>query len=83
MRWDYGRGKGAFYVKHMSRADRYAGRRMAADGRMRLRIAITALPRSPQTSAAHLVYLAGMLAGAAEWQAAAQARRAGRRSPPD
>jgi GT2 family glycosyltransferase len=83
MRWDYGRGKGAFYAKHMSRQDRYARRRMAADARKRLRIVLTSLPRSPQTAAAHGVYLAGMLAGAVEWQAGEQARRADRRSPPD
>lgn len=83
MRWDYGRGKGAFYAKHMDRSDRYARRRMAADARKRVRIAITALPRSPQTSAAHAVYLAGLLAGAVEWQAGEQARGVYRRSPPD
>lgn len=83
MRWDYGRGKGAFYVKHMSRSDRYARRRMAADARTRIRVAATALLRSPPTSAAHLVYLAGMIAGAVEWQAAEQARDADRDSLPD
>ena len=69
MRWDYGRGKGAFYVKHMRRSDPYALHRMRADARRRLCLALAALPRSPQTAAAHAVYLGGMLTGAFEWRA--------------
>ena len=69
MRWDYGRGKGAFYVKHMRRTDPWARRRMSADARLRVRSALAALPRSPTTAAGHAVYLAGMLVGAAEWRA--------------
>ena len=68
MRWDYGRGKGAFYAKHMTRRDRHTLRRMRADASSRVRGALVALPRSPTTSAAHAVYLAGMLAGAVEWR---------------
>jgi GT2 family glycosyltransferase len=69
MRWDYGRGKGAFYVKHMRRTDPWARRRMRADAWLRVRSAVVALPRSPSTAAGHAVYLAGMLVGAAEWRA--------------
>ncbi|MDX6676920.1 MAG: hypothetical protein QOE31_972 [Solirubrobacteraceae bacterium] len=68
MRWDYGRGKGAFYAKHMSRADRYALRRMRADARRRVRSAVVALPRSPATALAQILYLGGMLSGAAQWR---------------
>ena len=68
MRWDYGRGKGAFYVKHMRRHDRYTRARMGADIRRRTRIALSALPGDPQTAAAHGVYLAGLLMGALEWR---------------
>lgn len=72
LRWDYGRGKGAFYAKHMRRGDAYARRRMARDAAARMRRAGAALassPRSPRTAAAQVVYLAGLLAGAAEWRA--------------
>ncbi|HEV2786736.1 MAG TPA: glycosyltransferase, partial [Solirubrobacteraceae bacterium] len=83
MRWDYGRGKGAFYVKHMRRGDAYTRARMRADARRRVRLALAALPRSPQTAGAQSVYLAGMIAGAVEWQVREQAGRARRRAPPD
>lgn len=67
MRWDYGRGKGAFYVKHMRRADPWARRRMSADAWARLRAVRGALPRAPGHAAGQAVYLAGMVAGAIEW----------------
>lgn len=68
MRWDYGRGKGAFYVKHMRRGDRYTLRRMGADARARSRMIARALPREPRTALAHAAYLAGLLSGAIGWR---------------
>jgi GT2 family glycosyltransferase len=67
MRWTYGRGKGAFYAKHMRRGDRYALARMRADTRARVRAVRRGLPRAPAVAAGHVLYLAGMLSGAAEW----------------
>ena len=81
MRWDYGRGKGAFYVKHMSRADPWARRRMTADAGMRLRAMLCAAPRDPGRAAGHAIYLAGMLAGAAEWRLGGSASTRIRRWP--
>jgi glycosyltransferase involved in cell wall biosynthesis len=66
-RWQYGRGKGAFYAKHLSRSDRYMLDRMREDSRRRVRRALAEARASPRTTAAELVYLAGMLSGAAEW----------------
>jgi GT2 family glycosyltransferase len=67
MRWSYGRGKGAFYAKHMRRSDPYARGRLLADARTRIVAAGRGLPRSPGAAAGQLLHLAGMLAGAAEW----------------
>jgi GT2 family glycosyltransferase len=67
MRWNYGRGKGAFYAKHMSRSDRYMLRRLLADTRTRIRLGLGNLRSSPATSASQAVYLAGMLSGVLEW----------------
>ena len=81
MRWDYGRGKGAFYVKHGGRGDRHTLRRMAADARARARAVLAALPGETETAAAEAVYLAGMLAGAVEWRLRERERPTGNRSP--
>ncbi|MEA2221550.1 MAG: hypothetical protein QOJ35_4176 [Solirubrobacteraceae bacterium] len=67
MRWTYGRGKGAFYAKHVRRDDGYALARMRADTRARLGAVRRGLPRAPTVAAGHVLYLAGMLSGAAEW----------------
>jgi len=69
VRWDYGRGKGALYVKHMSRTDSLMARRLRADVRARVSLIVRNLVRSPATSAVQSVYLAGVLAGALEWSA--------------
>ena len=81
MRWHYGRGKGAFYAKHMSRSDRYTLRRMRADVHMRVRVILAALPRAPGTAAGHAVYLTGMLSGAVEWHVRERRRPRRPRSP--
>ncbi|MDQ3851054.1 MAG: glycosyltransferase, partial [Actinomycetota bacterium] len=67
MRWDYGRGKGAFYAKHMRSSDGYMLARMRSDARVRGRRAVGSLRASPATSLGQLVYLAGMISGATEW----------------
>lgn len=75
MRWDYGRGKGAFYMKHLRRSDPYARRRLTADVGRRLRLVGGAIPHRPRTAAAHGLYLAGLVAGAVEWRARERRRR--------
>jgi GT2 family glycosyltransferase len=76
MRWTYGRGKGAFYAKHIRRSDPYALARLRADARARIGAAHRGLPRSPSASAGHLLYLAGMLTAAAQWLVWERRRRA-------
>lgn len=67
LRWRYGRGKGAFYAKHAGLSERHVLRRAARDVAARLRRALGALARSPRTSVAELVSVAGMLSGALDW----------------
>ena len=67
MRWTYGRGKGAFYAKHLRRSDSYALERLRADAGGRLAAMARALPRAPGSAAGHALYLAGLLSGAGEW----------------
>lgn len=69
LRWHYGRGKGAFYAKHVALGDRHLRRRAAADVRRRLGRALTGLAGAPRVTATELVSLAGMLSGAVEWLA--------------
>lgn len=61
----YGRGKGAFYAKHIG--DPHIRRRLRADAATRLRRAGAALFRSPRRTAAELLSLAGIASGALEW----------------
>jgi GT2 family glycosyltransferase len=67
LRWDYGRGKGAFYAKHAGLRDRWILRRATEDAGRRLRRAFASLLRAPKESAGELIYLAGVLSGSLEW----------------
>jgi GT2 family glycosyltransferase len=67
LRWTYGRGKGAFYAKHVTRSDPYIRRRLESEVAMRVLRSISSLRASPATSAAQLVSLAGIIVGALEW----------------
>jgi glycosyltransferase involved in cell wall biosynthesis len=67
LRWAYGRGKGAFYAKHLQLRDRWIARRLARDLARRAKRALTALPRAPRTTAAELFTIAAILAGVGEW----------------
>jgi GT2 family glycosyltransferase len=67
LRWQYGRGKGAFYAKHIGLGDRHVRRRAAAEVGGRLRRAVAAAIRSPRTTVAELLSLSGMLSGALGW----------------
>jgi len=67
LRWNYGRGKGAFYAKHVRRGDAFMLRRLTADLRRRALRALRALPRSPRSAAAEGVSMAAVLAGMLGW----------------
>ena len=67
LRWRYGRGKGAFYAKHLRRSDAFMWRRLATDLGSRARRAGAALPRRPRTVVGEAVSVAGILSGALSW----------------
>jgi GT2 family glycosyltransferase len=67
LRWRYGRGKGAFYAKHLHLSDRFMWRRLAADIGTRARRAAAAVPRRPRTVVGEAVSVAGILSGALSW----------------
>lgn len=67
LRWGYGRGKGAFYAKHIGLGDRHVLRRAITDVGRRLRRAFVGIVQSPRTTAAELISLAGMASGALDW----------------
>jgi GT2 family glycosyltransferase len=67
LRWRYGRGKGAFYAKHLRLSDRFMWRRLAADIGSRARRAGAAVPRRPRTVVGEAVSVGGILSGALSW----------------
>lgn len=67
LRWNYGRGKGAFYAKHARLRNTYTVRRFGSEVARRLGRAARANIRSPRTTAKELLSLAGIAAGAVEW----------------
>lgn len=75
LRWDYGRGQGAYFVKHASRRDAYMWQRMRRDVWRHVRRAPRRLVREPRAGLADLVYSMGVLAGAAQWSLVSRCRR--------
>lgn len=67
LRWAYGRGQGAYYVKYWSRRDPYMLRRMAWDVGRHLKRAPRRLLVSPRAAVADVVYSLAVLTGAAQW----------------
>ena len=67
LRWSYGRGQGAYFIKHVSRHDPYMWRRLARDVLRHLKRAPRRLVRNPQDGAADIVYSLAVLTGAAQW----------------
>ena len=67
LRWDYGRGKGAFFAKHSAMGDEHVRRRARAEVARRLRRAGSALPRRPKAAASELISLGGLASGALGW----------------
>jgi len=76
--FSYGRGQGAFYVKHMSWSDRHMLRRMGRNVAYRLRRLAPAV-RGDRSALREGIYLAGLVAGALGWAR----RHAGRAQAPD
>ncbi|MGE5263456.1 MAG: glycosyltransferase family 2 protein, partial [Acidobacteriota bacterium] len=67
LRWAYGRGKGGYYTKYLSLKDSYMLRRMCWDIGFRLLRFPWRLLHRPQLALGDLVYVCGILSGAAEW----------------
>ena len=63
LRWAYGRGQGAYYVKHWSWRDRYMLRRMGWDVGRHLKRALRRLRAEPQAARADVVYSLAVLTG--------------------
>jgi GT2 family glycosyltransferase len=75
--WSYGYGQGAYYAKHFSLRDRYMLGRFCHDLTHRfLRMARFAR-RQPHRAVGQLVYMAGMVIGAARWLLSAARRKGG------
>lgn len=67
LRWNYGRGKGGFYLKHLRSSDPYMLRRMASDVLLRLVRFPWRVIHRPRMALGDLVYVAGMMRGIVEW----------------
>ena len=67
LRWSYGRGQGAFYAKHLGLTDRYIPRRMSWDIMRHIYQATWRLRRQPRLACGDVIYILGMLSGAAQW----------------
>jgi GT2 family glycosyltransferase len=63
LRYDYGRGQGAFYAKHLGLRDRYMLRRLAGDVAGRL----LRLGRSGRSPREEIAYVRGVLSGVWQW----------------
>ena len=68
MRWNYGRGKGGFYAKHLGRPDGYMTRRLRRDITRRLIGLPRRLWRDPRGGVGDLVYIAGIARGLTMWR---------------
>jgi GT2 family glycosyltransferase len=69
LRWRYGVGQGAYYAKHLSFRDRYMWRRLGRLVGHHLSLAVRRARKAPRGAVGHLVYVAGVAAGAAKWLA--------------
>jgi GT2 family glycosyltransferase len=66
LHWDYGRGQGAFYAKHMSLSDRYMLRRFLRNAGFRIRRLARVL-RGDRQALGEGIYLLGLFSGALGW----------------
>lgn len=78
LRWAYGRGQGAYYMKYWSWRDRYMVRRLGWDVGRHLKRAVRRLRTEPTAASADVVYSLAVLTGALQWRVSGS--RAPRRS---
>jgi GT2 family glycosyltransferase len=71
LQWAYGRGQGAFYAKHMRRADLHMLRRLGRNAVFRLR-RMAGIVRGERAALREGVYLAGLFWGVLSWWARAR-----------
>ena len=67
IRWQYGRGKGGFYAKHLATTDGHMLKRAGKDIGRRLLRAPRVVFRRPRLAAGDLLYSLGILVGATSW----------------
>lgn len=67
LRWAYGRGQGAYYVKYWSPRDLYMVRRMGWDVGRHLKRALRRARNEPRAAGADVVYSLAVLTGAVQW----------------
>ena len=67
LRWRYGRGKGGFYAKHASLADRHILRRATVDVGRRAVSVPRMIVTDPRPVVGDIIYSAGVISGMAGW----------------
>jgi GT2 family glycosyltransferase len=67
LRWDYGRGQGAFYAKHLDARDRFVWNCMLGSLQAHVSRAARGLRRDPALALGEVAYTLGVLTGAAQW----------------
>jgi GT2 family glycosyltransferase len=68
LRWDYGRGQGAFFAKHLSLGDGFMFRRMVNSYRRYIgRVLRYSLVRSRLQTTGDVMYVLGMFTGSVKW----------------
>ena len=72
LRWSYGRGQGAYYLKHASRRDPYMLHRLMHDLSRHVRRVPGRATHDRRQAAGDLVYSAGLIAGGIEWLVASR-----------
>jgi len=68
LRWAYGRGQGAYYMKYWSWRDRYMMRRMGWDVGRHQKRGLRRLRADPRAASADAVYSLAVLTGAVQWR---------------
>ena len=67
LRWNYGRGQGAYYAKHLDIRDGYMLNRFRWEVGFRFRRVFRRLRSQPRRAAGEIVYLLGLVSGAVQW----------------
>jgi GT2 family glycosyltransferase len=67
LRWNYGRGQGAFYAKYLSLRDRYMLRRLAHEVMHYTYVSFWGMLHQRFRACGHAMYVLGILTGAMQW----------------